>query len=747
MNKSRLIVALVIVAAVVAFFAFDLGRFLTLDYLKSQQAAIDAQFRAHPVATAAVFFAAYVAVTGLSLPGAAIMTLAAGAVFGLLWGTIIVSFASSIGATIAFLASRFLFREAVQAKFGEKLSAINRGIERDGPFYLFTLRLVPVFPFFVINLVMGLTKLRTWTFYWVSQLGMLLGTVVYVNAGTQLAKIDSLRGILSPGLLFSFVLLGIFPLVAKKIVDVVKARRVYAKWPKPASFDRNMVVIGAGSAGLVTSYIAAAVKAKVTLVEKHRMGGDCLNTGCVPSKALIRSAKFMSHVARSREFGIAEASARLRFADVMDRVDGVIRAIEPHDSVARYTALGVECVAGEAKMVSPWAVEIRGAAGATRTLTTKNIVIAAGARPFVPPIPGLKEVGYLTSDTLWQLRELPARLVVLGGGPIGCELAQSFARLGARVTQVEMLPRIMIREDPEISEMVMRRFREEGVDVRVGHKASRFVVEQGEKVLIAEHGGAEVRIPFDQVLVAVGRVANTQGYGLEDLGIPVTKGRTVEVNEYMQTVYPNIYACGDVAGPYQFTHTAAHTAWYAAVNALFGRFRKFRADFSVIPWATFTEPEVARVGLNEIEAKEKGIAYEVTTYGIDDLDRAIADGEAHGLVKVLTVPGKDRILGATIVGEHAGDLLAEYVLAMKQGIGLNRILGTIHVYPTLAEANKFAAGNWKRAQVTHGQTDLLDALQAWGRGASGIGAVLARLPGLLVNKRRVQAAAPHAEHA
>jgi pyruvate/2-oxoglutarate dehydrogenase complex dihydrolipoamide dehydrogenase (E3) component/uncharacterized membrane protein YdjX (TVP38/TMEM64 family) len=747
MNKSRLIVALVIVAAVVAFFAFDLGRFLTLDYLKSQQAAIDAQFRAHPVATAAVFFAAYVAVTGLSLPGAAIMTLAAGAVFGLLWGTIIVSFASSIGATIAFLASRFLFREAVQAKFGEKLSAINRGIERDGPFYLFTLRLVPVFPFFVINLVMGLTKLRTWTFYWVSQLGMLLGTVVYVNAGTQLAKIDSLRGILSPGLLFSFVLLGIFPLVAKKIVDVVKARRVYAKWPKPASFDRNMVVIGAGSAGLVTSYIAAAVKAKVTLVEKHRMGGDCLNTGCVPSKALIRSAKFMSHVARSREFGIAEASARLRFADVMDRVDGVIRAIEPHDSVARYTALGVECVAGEAKMVSPWAVEIRGADGATRTLTTKNIVIAAGARPFVPPIPGLKEVGYLTSDTLWQLRELPARLVVLGGGPIGCELAQSFARLGARVTQVEMLPRIMIREDPEISEMVMRRFREEGVDVRVGHKASRFVVEQGEKVLIAEHGGAEVRIPFDQVLVAVGRVANTQGYGLEDLGIPVTKGRTVEVNEYMQTVYPNIYACGDVAGPYQFTHTAAHTAWYAAVNALFGRFRKFRADFSVIPWATFTEPEVARVGLNEIEAKEKGIAYEVTTYGIDDLDRAIADGEAHGLVKVLTVPGKDRILGATIVGEHAGDLLAEYVLAMKQGIGLNRILGTIHVYPTLAEANKFAAGNWKRAQVTHGQTDLLDALQAWGRGVSGIGAVLARLPGLLVNKRRVQAAAPHAEHA
>jgi pyruvate/2-oxoglutarate dehydrogenase complex dihydrolipoamide dehydrogenase (E3) component/uncharacterized membrane protein YdjX (TVP38/TMEM64 family) len=747
MNKTRLIVAVAIVAAVATFFVFDLGRFLTLDHLKSQQAAIDAQFRAHPLATAAIYFAAYVAVTGLSLPGAAIMTLAGGAVFGLGWGLVIVSFASSIGATIAFLASRFLFREAVQAKFGEKLAAINRGIERDGPFYLFTLRLVPVFPFFVINLAMGLTGLRTWTFYWVSQLGMLLGTAVYVNAGTQLARIDSLRGILSPGLLLSFALLGIFPLVAKKIVDVVKARRVYAKWPRPASFDRNMVVIGAGSAGLVTAYIAAAVKAKVTLVEKHRMGGDCLNTGCVPSKALIRSAKFMSHVARAQEFGIAEASARLRFADVMERVAGVVKAIEPHDSVERYAALGVDCVAGTAKIVSPWAVEIRGEDGRTQTLTTKNIVIAAGARPFVPPIPGLDEVGYLTSDTLWSLRELPPRLVVLGGGPIGCELAQSFARLGAKVTQVEMLPRIMIREDPEVSAMVMRRFREEGIDVLVGHKAKQFLREDGGKMLVAEHEGRDVRIPFDAVLVAVGRVANTQGYGLEELGIPVTKQRTVEVNEYMQTPYPNIYACGDVAGPYQFTHTAAHTAWYSAVNALFGRFRKFRADFSVIPWATFTEPEVARVGLNETEAREKGIACEVTTYGIDDLDRAIADGEAHGLVKVLTVPGKDRILGATIVGEHAGDLLAEYVLAMKHGIGLNKILGTIHVYPTLAEANKFAAGNWKRAQVTHGQTEFLDAVQAWGRGAGGLGAVLARLPGLASDKRRVQAAAPHAEHA
>jgi pyruvate/2-oxoglutarate dehydrogenase complex dihydrolipoamide dehydrogenase (E3) component len=496
------------------------------------------------------------------------------------------------------------------------------------------------------------------------------------------------------------------------------------------------VVIGAGSGGLVSAYIAAAVKAKVTLVERHRMGGDCLYTGCVPSKALIRSAKFLSHIKRSREFGVESASARFDFAQVMERVQRVIKDVEPHDSVARYTSLGVECVAGEAKITSPWSVEVKEANGNIRTLTTKSIVIAAGARPFVPPIPGIDAVGCLTSDTVWDLRTLPGRLVVLGGGPIGCELAQCFARLGSKVTQVEMLPRLMIREDPEISEMVMQRFRAEGVDVLVDHKAKAFVIEDGEKILVAESEGREVRIPFDRLLCAVGRVANTQGYGLEELGIPVTKQRTVEVNEYLQTIYPNIYACGDVAGPYQFTHTAAHTAWYAAVNALFGSFRRFKADFSVIPWATFTEPEVARVGLNEIEAKEKRVPYEVTTFGIDDLDRAIADSEAEGIVKVLTAPGTDRILGVTIAGEHAGDLIIEYITAMKYGIGLNKILGTIHIYPTLVEANKYAAGAWKRAQVTTGQIRFLEAFQAWGRGQGGIGSLFARVPTLLGDKHK-----------
>ncbi|MBE0624668.1 MAG: FAD-dependent oxidoreductase [Burkholderiales bacterium] len=714
MNRQRLVLIAVLLGVALGYYFFDLGRYLSLDFFKSQQAAIETWRAAQPAKAALFYFLAYVAITGLSLPGAAVMTLAGGAVFGLLWGTVLVSFASTAGATLAFLASRFLLRDWVQQRFGERLQAVNAGIEREGGFYLLALRLVPLFPFFVINLVMGLTAIRTRTFYWVSQAGMLLGTIVYVNAGTQLAKIESLSGILSPAIVASFALLGIFPLLAKKITERLRTNKVYAGWNRPRRYERNLIVIGAGSAGLVTSYIAAAVKAKVTLVEKHKLGGDCLNTGCVPSKALIRSARLLAHMRRSPEFGIRDARAEFDFAEVMERVQRVIKTVAPHDSAERYTGLGVEVIEGTAKIVSPWEVEITRNDGGRERLSTRSIVIAAGARPFVPPIPGIEEVGYLTSDTVWDLRQLPRRLVVLGGGPIGSELTQTFARLGAEVTQVEMAPRILIREDPEVSELVAQHFRAEGIAVLVNHKAKQFVVEGGEKILVAEHAGADVRIPFDALLVAVGRVANLQGYGLEELGIAAQ--RTVETNEFLQTRFPNIYAAGDVAGPYQFTHTAAHQAWYAAVNALFDPFKKFRADYSVIPWATFVDPEAARVGLNETEAKERAIPYEVTIYGIDDLDRAIADGEAHGFVKVLTVPGKDRILGVTIVGEHAGELIAEYVLAMRHGIGLNKILGTIHIYPTMAEANKYAAGVWKKAHAPQKLLEWVERFHAWRRG-------------------------------
>ena len=715
MTRNKLALAIALLALGVAFFALDLGRYFSLDYVKSSQAGFAALYAERPAAVVGVFFAIYVAVTALSLPGATVMTLAAGAIFGLVAGTIIVSFASSIGATLAFLSARYVLRDSVQARFGARLAEIDSGVAKEGAFYLLTLRLVPLVPFFVINLAMGLTRMKTATYYWVSQLGMLAGTLVYVNAGTQLAKIDSLKGILSPPLVGSFVLLGVFPLLAKRAVDAIAARRVYARWRsrKPRHFDRNLVVIGAGAAGLVASYIAAAVKAKVTLIEGHKMGGDCLNTGCVPSKALIRTAKLMHQLRHSATYGIAGAQSRMSFADVMQRVQRIVTAIEPHDSVARYTALGVDVVLGQARIVDPWHVQVTQPDGSVSTLSTRAIVVAAGAAPFVPPLPGLAEAGVLTSDTLWALRELPQRLVVLGGGPVGCELAQAFARLGSQVTQIEMLERILAREDAEVSAYARQALEADGVSVLTGHKALRCESADGAKAIVVEAAGASRRIEFDTLLCAVGRVARLQGYGLEELGIPVQ--RTIETNDYLQTIYPNIYACGDVAGPFQFTHTASHQAWYASVNALFGFVRKFKADYSVIPWATFIDPEVARVGLNEQEAKERNIAHEVTRYGIDDLDRAIADSADRGWIKVLTVPGKDRILGVTIVGEHAADLLAEYVLAMKHGLGLNRILGTIHTYPTLAESNRYVAGQWKRAHQPVRLLRWVERLHAWRR--------------------------------
>ena len=720
MNKNKLLLLAALLVAVVAFFALDLARFFSLDYIKGAQAEFAALYAAKPLLVIAAFFAAYVAVAALSLPGAAILTLLAGAIFGLVAGTVIVSFASSIGATLAMLFARYVLRDSVKARFGARLADIDKGVEREGAFYLFTLRLVPVFPFFVINLLMGLTKMKAATFYAVSQLGMFAGTVVYVYAGMQLAQISSLKGIISPGLAGALVLLGIFPLVAKKLIDAVKARRVYAKWAdkKPRRFDRNMVVIGAGAAGLVTSYIAAAVKAKVTLIESHKMGGDCLNYGCVPSKALIKTATLARQMQHSREYGIAAASYTLDFAQVMERVARVVREVEPHDSVARYTALGVDVQIGTAKIIDPWHVQITAEDGTVQVLSTRSIVIATGARPFVPPLPGIDDVGYLTSDTLWGLREQPKRLVVLGGGPIGCELAQSFARLGSQVTQVEMAARIMIREDEDVSVFAKKALQADGVNVLTNHKALRCEKVGDEKFIVVEAAGQELRIGFDVLLCAVGRVARLSGFGLEELGIytdPKTQ-RTVPTDEHLQTVFPNILAAGDVAGPFQFTHTASHQAWYAAVNGLFGQFKKFKADYSVIPWATFIDPEVARVGLNEQEAREKGVAFEVTRYGIDDLDRAIADSAAHGWVKVLTVPGKDKILGVTIVGIHAGDLLAEYVLAMKHGLGLNKILGTIHTYPTWSEANKYAAGEWKRAHQPLALLRWVEKFHAWQRG-------------------------------
>ncbi|MBV1913991.1 MAG: FAD-dependent oxidoreductase [Pseudomonadales bacterium] len=716
MKKISLV--LVLIALMAGFFIFDLHQLLTLDGIKGSLGQIESWRANAPLLAAGIYFGIYILVTALSLPGAAIMTLVGGALFGLGWGLLLVSFASSIGALLAFLVSRYVLRDWVQSRFGDRLKTINEGIEKEGSFYLFTLRLVPIFPFFVINLLMGLTPMRAASFYWVSQVGMLAGTAVYVNAGTQLGQLESLSGILSPGLLFSFVLLGLFPLIAKKITDQIKSRRVYARWNKPKKFDRNMIVIGGGAGGLVASYIGATVKAKVTLIEAHKMGGDCLNYGCVPSKALIRSAKLAHQMRNAEKYGLDSAEPTLSFKKVMGRIEQIVRDIEPHDSVERYTELGVEVLQGYGKIVDPWTVEIKMNDGSSQRLTARSIVIAAGAQPFVPPLPGIKESGYVTSDTLWEecakLDQPPAKLVVLGGGPIGCELAQSFARLGSDVSQIEMLPRVLIREDEDVSELAQRTLESNGINVLVGHKALRCENVGEDKFIVVEKHGQEQRIQFDLLVCAVGRSARLDGYGLEELGIETN--RTVLTNDYLETLYPNIYAAGDVAGPYQFTHTAAHQAWYAAVNALFGQFKRFKVDYRVIPWTTFIDPEVARVGINEQEAKEQGVPYELTRYGLDDLDRAIADSAAIGFIKVLTAPGKDRILGVTIVGEHAGDLLAEFVLAMKHGLGLNKILETIHTYPTWAEGNKYAAGEWKKAHAPQKVLALLERYHSWRRG-------------------------------
>lgn len=705
-----------VVALIAAYFIIQPGHYLggaceqslfSLDCFKAQRASLDAFYQANPLGLIAGFFVIYVLVTALSIPGALVMTLVGGAVFGLFMGTIVVSFASSVGATLAFLVARFVLRDSIQRKFGRRLKAINQGVAKDGAFYLFAMRLVPAFPFFVINLVMGLTPIKTVTFYIVSQVGMLAGTIVYVNAGTQIAQIDSLGGIVSPGLIGSFALLGLFPLVAKQVLATFKAGQAFRGFDRPQTYDRNIIVIGAGSAGLVSAYIAAAVKAKVTLIEKHKMGGDCLNTGCVPSKALLRTAKLIAQIRRAEEFGVHTVKVDFNFVDIMDRVHRVIGKIEPHDSPTRYAKLGVECLQGEARLVDPWTVEVNG-----KRLTARAIILATGAEPLVPPIEGLEGVDYLTSDTLWSLRELPKRLVVLGGGPIGCEMTQAFARLGSEVVQVEMAERLLSSEDADIAARLQQRFIDEGVDVRVGHKAVR--VDAQRNVLTCEHQQQEVEIEFDRIIVALGRAARLKGFGLEELGIATD--RTIQVNEFLQTSMPTIYACGDAVAPYQFTHAAAHEAWFTAVNGLFGTFKKFKVDYTVMPWCTFTDPEVAHVGLNEQKAEAEGVAYEVTTYDLEELDRAITEEEDHGVVKVLTVPGKDEILGVTIVGEHAGELIAEYVIAMKHGIGLNKVLGTIHIYPTMAEANKYAAGEWKRAHQPEFALRLLEKFHTWRRG-------------------------------
>lgn len=700
---ARILLILGILAFVILYYSLGLSEYLTFENLKTQRLALQEYVNKNLLQSVIAYFITYIITVAIGLPGASILTLAGGAVFGLFLGTILVSFASTIGATFNFLLSRYFFQDFVKKKFPKQMEEINKGIAREGAFYLFTLRMIPLFPFFLINILMGLTNISVLTFFFVSQIGMLLGTIVYVNAGTQLATIDSPQKIFSLELLLSFSLLGLLPTLAKKIIDLFNSTRLLRKYQKPKKFDYNLIVIGAGSAGLVSAYIASTIRAKVALIEKHKMGGDCLNYGCVPSKAILASAKRVSQVKSASSFGIEVNSFQVNFQNVMRRVHSVIQTIEPHDSVERYTNLGAECILGTAKILSPYEIEVNG-----KKITTKNIIIATGAEPMVPKFEGIENIQYLTSENLWELKELPEKLVVLGGGAVGCELAQAFRKLGSKVTIIEMTSRLLHREDESVSKFLFQKFTSEEIQVLTNTKVQKFIVEEDKKLVQCVNDSTVIDVEFDQVLFALGRKPRITGFGLEELKIPINENGTIQVNEYLQTIYPNIYACGDVIGPYQFTHVASHQAWYATVNALFRPFKKFRVNYDIIPYVIFTDPEIARVGLSETEAQLKGLDYEVTIFPFDDLDRSIAEAELEGLVKVITQKGKDKILGATIIGANAGELLAEFTLAMKHKIGLGKILGTIHPYPTRSEVSKYVAGAWRKKHAPKNILKLLE---------------------------------------
>lgn len=712
-NKKTIIffVILLIVACVLYLKqTTSLGNYFTLDYIKSKQEALVLLYENNKFIFITVFMAFYIFATAISIPGAAVLTLLAGAIFGLLTGTIIVSFASSIGATCAFLLARWLFSDYFKKRFSNALRKINHGIEKEGAFYLFALRLIPIFPFFLINILMGLTAMKTSTFYIVSQLGMLAGTIAYVNAGKELAKIDSLKSILSPSLLAAFAILGLLPLISKWILKIVRPDKNLSKFPKPKKFDYNIVVIGAGSGGLVASYIAALLKAKVALIEKKEMGGDCLNTGCVPSKALIRVAKIFNDIKRSQKFGINKITIDYDFAQIMEHIQEIIHKVAPHDSIERYTALGVNCYSGKAKVLSPYLIEIN-----NQTISTKNIIIATGGTPIIPKIEGIDTMNPLTTDTIWNIREQPKHLIIIGGGPVGCELSQCFARIGTKVTIIQHDNSLLKKEDDEVGSFILKTLKEEGINILTNTESKRFFINNGQKTVEIIQDGQLRTLEFDELLVATGRKPNLTGFGLEEIGIEFSKNSKIEISGTLQTNFPNIFICGDAAGSYQFTHFAAHQAWYATINALFHPFWQFKVDMHLIPWCTFTDPEVAHVGLNEKAAKESNIAYEVTTYSLSDLDRAITDVEDQGFIKVLTVPNKDKILGVTIVATHASDIILEFIQAMKNNIGLSEILATIHIYPTFGEANKNTAGNWKKKHIDKKALKFLEKFHAFRR--------------------------------
>lgn len=709
MSKTKIFLLILFLVGIGLFYFTGGDEYFTLDFLQGKLQEFRDSFEKSPFETAGIFAGIYFLSTALSVPGATLLTLLAGAIFGFGTGLILASLMSTSGSLLAFLLSRYIFRDFFKSRFRTQFQKIDHRFEADGAFYLATLRLIPLFPFFVINIVMGLTPVKAFTFFWVSLVGMLPGTALYVYAGQKFSEIESAGDILSGDIIVILILLGTFPLILKGVLSWWKAKEVYKNFNRPKSFDYDVVVIGAGAAGLVTSFIVAKAKGKVALIERDRMGGDCLNTGCVPSKALIKSAKIVHQRTKAKDFGLESIDVKFDFSQVMERVQSVIKEIEPHDSVERFEGLGVECILGEAKILDPWTIEVKG-----RKLITRNIVIATGARPSIPSIPGIKEMPFVVSETLWKIRELPKRLLVLGGGPIGVEMGQAFARLGSKVTIVEGGGRILSKEDAKVAQLIHETLVEEGITIETNLSVNCFEKRNNANILLGLQDEKEKRIEFDLLLVAVGRTPNTENLGVKELGVQFRKNGTIETNEYLQTNFPNIFACGDITGPYQLTHMASHQAASASINALSPKM--FPVDYTAVPWCTYTDPEVATVGETEEGLKKKEIEYDLTEYEVSDLDRAITESEKKGLVRILTSKGKDEILGATIVHSQASSTIVEFVAAMQHKSGLNSIMKTIHVYPSFGEANREAASRWKLDKISPKLQNYLERYFTWRRG-------------------------------
>ncbi|MGH7259627.1 MAG: mercuric reductase [Nitrospiraceae bacterium] len=490
-------------------------------------------------------------------------------------------------------------------------------------------------------------------------------------------------------------------------------------WVNPEPDGRyNIVVIGAGTAGLVTAVVAASLGAKVALIEKHLMGGDCLNVGCVPSKGVIRAARAWADVKRAEEFGVhIPAGVKYDFAAAMARMRKLRARISHTDSAHRYKKLGVDVYIGSGRFTGPDTIVVDGPAG-NRTLRFKKAAICTGARAAAPPTPGLQEAGYLTNETIFTLTELPKRLAVIGAGPIGCELAQSFARFGSQVHLVETLHGALPKEDRDAAEIVRASMQRDGVQLLCCGKDVKISKADGGKRLTLESHGQQYDVTVDEILVGVGRAPNVEGIGLETVGVEFDMKTGVKVNDRLQTTNPNIFSAGDVCFPYQFTHAADAMAQIVIQNALFPHplgLGYASTNSLIIPWATFTEPEIAHVGLYEKDAGAKGIEVDTFTFKLDEVDRAILDGEDEGFARVHVKKGTDQLLGATIVAANAGNMISEFTVLMKSGKGLSTLCGTIHPYPTQAEVVKKVANAWRKTTFTKGKKWLLSKLFAWMR--------------------------------